>query len=1030
MGPPRGGNLFSRRDLDLARRLYITWSNRPRFLIINASKVTLPMLKTRALSIPPTGMAELAPNRMHVACRCHASFRGASAALLLLSCMAEGCAIPRASHGLLEHDAPWQTLAPRTTGLEAPTFAVRNMTLPTGLRLAVENAETSGLVGAILTVGVGASQDPHGKEGLAHYLEHLVFRMPVGPGQSLHEALRALGAGALNGSTSGDVTQYQAYVAEEHVPRLLELYAKVLTQPLEGVTEDVATVERRVLHAEEQYRDELGILGKLNGFLHQALFPADHPYSRPMGGTQVSIARLALSDAQSLARQHYRPENATLFLIGKFEGPMAVIAAKLPKALRVGEGTVTPRRVEIRPLPAGAPPRPERGAIFTTARQPGFLMSWRLPAVSTEEGGLVRIATSRKSLGLLERTVDEMGLSSSTSCWPQHLLQTSLLTCWVKLATGEGVNAAASAAAQGPLTLWFPRTESVYSLQARVYERALIQEYTPAELFASMRIRATVNAVFGAEAFADRAEEEARLFHLTGETKLLDKVLAAAIKAPNSAFFEFVRTYLNGDQARFVVAEAQPEAAAASVPESAASRFSDVVALQMNEAPSDALAAMAIPPEFQKLRQFRLDNGLTVVIAPRPQYPVLSVGFGFRGGPAAAKVPGVVTFLREVQDELGTSLYEQAAQQHLHPLVLWTSDRENMTVDMVRAGRGLLPNAFFVLADRLKTIDSLDWRKVFERIENAQAARSHKAWEQDRPGARQQRQGERRSPWQRARVKVAAELYGLPQGEDEEPDQFSDSAFNWENVSGHLTAMHHPKNAILAIVGNVEVAEAERLVRQWFGPWKPEGGYRELSPPASEAPGSGPAREVVVTSIAEAAEHTDLTLACRLPQEDAQTRMVHEALAQVIQHRIFHSLRESSGLSYSPSAGTYGSTDGAAHLAVELEVSHANTKSAVTALRALWQDLDARGFDAPTLAVARWELASQNRLRFQTADGSVLAILDALNRNLPADFEARATQRLARVQIKDIKKAFETCRATTVLSLVGREEIIKSATVK
>jgi hypothetical protein len=78
-----------------------------------------------------------------------------------------------------------------TAGTPPPLhlLPVKEHTLPSGLRVVIEQDETSGVAGVVLTVDVGSVDDPPGKHGLAHTLEHLVFRAPDANGDSMFSRL-------------------------------------------------------------------------------------------------------------------------------------------------------------------------------------------------------------------------------------------------------------------------------------------------------------------------------------------------------------------------------------------------------------------------------------------------------------------------------------------------------------------------------------------------------------------------------------------------------------------------------------------------------------------------------------------------------------------------------------------------------------------------------------------------------------------------------------------------------------------------
>src|SRR5215213_4372881 len=97
--------------------------------------------------------------------------------VLALSCWA-GCASHgNFSEGLYQRklkERPWLG-AKGDIGVDPSRYDVRQTLLASGLRVGVERAPTRGMVGVVLVVGAGSVDDPRGKEGLAHLVEHLTF---------------------------------------------------------------------------------------------------------------------------------------------------------------------------------------------------------------------------------------------------------------------------------------------------------------------------------------------------------------------------------------------------------------------------------------------------------------------------------------------------------------------------------------------------------------------------------------------------------------------------------------------------------------------------------------------------------------------------------------------------------------------------------------------------------------------------------------------------------------------------------------
>src|SRR5262249_1206423 len=156
--------------------------------------------------------------------------------------------------------------------------------------------------------------DPYGKEGLAHLVEHLVFHARFG-GRSVSETLARLGA-TYNAETGLDSTLYYVFAPRAALPTLLRMAEQRLWRPLEGVDREAFAVERAIVENELRQRNEPAVYGQVGAWLQSALFPRDHPYARPVGGSVASIRRLTLADAQAFVHDGgYDPRNTSLLIV-------------------------------------------------------------------------------------------------------------------------------------------------------------------------------------------------------------------------------------------------------------------------------------------------------------------------------------------------------------------------------------------------------------------------------------------------------------------------------------------------------------------------------------------------------------------------------------------------------------------------------------------------------------------------------------------------------------------------------------------
>ncbi len=159
----------------------------------------------------------------------------------------------------------------------------------------------------------GSADDPVGKSGIAHFLEHLMFkgtaRYPAGV---FSKTLAALG-GQENAFTSYDYTAYFQRVAREHLAAVMDYEADRMTGL--AFDEDVVAPERDVVLEERRMRVDADPGAQLSEEMTAALF-THHPYGLPIIGWEHEISDLQHADAFAYYRRFYTPDNAILVVAG------------------------------------------------------------------------------------------------------------------------------------------------------------------------------------------------------------------------------------------------------------------------------------------------------------------------------------------------------------------------------------------------------------------------------------------------------------------------------------------------------------------------------------------------------------------------------------------------------------------------------------------------------------------------------------------------------------------------------------------
>jgi zinc protease len=159
----------------------------------------------------------------------------------------------------------------------------------------------------------GSADDPPGKSGIAHFLEHLMFKgTHKHPKGAFSEAVAEIG-GQENAFTSNDYTAYFQRVAKEHLGLMMAYEADRMT----GLTlsDDVVAPERDVVMEERRMHCDADPGAQLNEAVQAAIF-THHPYGKPIIGWGHEIETLDRADALAYYGRFYTPENAILIVAG------------------------------------------------------------------------------------------------------------------------------------------------------------------------------------------------------------------------------------------------------------------------------------------------------------------------------------------------------------------------------------------------------------------------------------------------------------------------------------------------------------------------------------------------------------------------------------------------------------------------------------------------------------------------------------------------------------------------------------------
>src|SRR5207237_4429630 len=189
------------------------------------------------------------------------------------------------------------------------------MTLDNGLRVLLLEDHRSPIVSFQVWYRVGSRNEHRGATGIAHFLEHLMFKGTPTQGRGQFARLVEQNGGQDNAFTSQDVTSYYVNIAADRLDLVIELEADRMHN-LKLDAKDIAS-EREVVIEERRTRtedDPGGFLGEEVG----AIAFRSHPYGPPIIGFMEDIKRITPEEIRAFYKAYYMPNNAILVAAGDF----------------------------------------------------------------------------------------------------------------------------------------------------------------------------------------------------------------------------------------------------------------------------------------------------------------------------------------------------------------------------------------------------------------------------------------------------------------------------------------------------------------------------------------------------------------------------------------------------------------------------------------------------------------------------------------------------------------------------------------
>jgi zinc protease len=268
-------------------------------------------------------------------------------------------------------------------------------TLDNGLRVLLLEDARSPIVSFQVWYRVGSRNERRGATGIAHFLEHLMFKGTPSHGPRQFARLVEENGGQDNAFTSQDVTSYYVNIAADKLDLVIDLEAdrmqNLLLDPKAIASEREVVIEERRTRTED---DPGGFLGEE---VSSIAFKA-HPYGEPIIGWMDDIKRITPEEIREFYKTYYVPNNAMIVAVGAFRAADALEKIKR-RFGRIPRGKVPPPMLAVEPVQNGE----RRVIVKKQAELPIVYMAWHVPNQTSDDAAALELLSTILSGGRASR---------------------------------------------------------------------------------------------------------------------------------------------------------------------------------------------------------------------------------------------------------------------------------------------------------------------------------------------------------------------------------------------------------------------------------------------------------------------------------------------------------------------------------------------------------------------------------------------------------------------------------------------------
>ncbi len=753
-----------------------------------------------------------------------------------------------------------------------PTIPYEKYRLANGLEVILSQDRTLPLVAVDIWYHVGAANEEPGRTGFAHLFEHMMFTGSKHVARGVADKLlEGVGGTDSNATTSFDRTNYFDTVPSNQLELALWTHADRMGYLLDSLDQAALSNQQDVVRNERRQSFENRPYGIVDEAVIHALFPPGHPYRPAVIGSHLDIQAAGLADVRDFFKLYYRPNNATLTLVGDFDNATA------RRLVQKYFGTFRRGPDVAKPMVAPATLTSEKRLVVTDRIELERLdLAWLTPPKfkpgDAELAVAAYILAGGKSSRLFKKLVYELQVAQEVSASQDANALSSMFQIEALARAGH------TAAELQPLIdteldrlAAEPPTATEVETARNQIERSLYQ---------------SLQKVGGSNGRADLLN---MYNHYTGDPGYLPKDIERYARVTPADVQRVVRDYLRKDARVVVLAQRGDKNLDADPPAPKIASVPGTESINVDEHWRNAVPkggpprALALPVP----QTFSLANGLKVFYLQRPNLPIVSaqlvVDAGLAGGNPS--LPGLSDFAAAMLEEGTSSRTSQQISDALERLGAGyaAQTQRDVTSLQVDALARNFPDALALLADIAQhpsfPADEIE-RQRKARLSTIAESREHGSAVAD--------------------VAFARALYGPahPYGNSAVGTEASVRRIGDADLRGFWQRHFRPDRSALIVVGAIDAASLKALVEQQWGGWQPASAAIAAAPAA--VPSTAAAR-VIVVDLPDAPQ-TELRIGrigtVRTTPDFPALQVLNEAFGGAYSSRLNLDLREEKGYTY------------------------------------------------------------------------------------------------------------------------------------